>query len=139
MRQYHCPSARRWHDIRRDEEAKGKLSRACSISEHELIAVGGYSGEECVAECEILGHAQWQNGDQPAPLTQPRAFGAAVGSGQVRRFKHVSSIAIMYEISVHPSIMDVWASTSTLLLIALAGKALPMPRVQAPDMAGRVK
>ena len=32
--------------------------------------------------------------------------------------------------------MDVWASTVTLLLIALAGKALPMLRVQAPHMAG---
>ena len=62
---------------------RGNFS-ACSVSDHELLAIGGYSNDdECTGECEILDlrTTRWR---PTGPLAQPRAFGAAVGSGQVR-------------------------------------------------------
>ena len=51
-------------------------------------------------------------------------------------YKRVSCPLLSRMENVHQSIMHVRASASALLLIALAGKALPMLRVRAPDMAG---
>ena len=62
--------------------SRGNFS-ACSVSDHELLAIGGYSNDdECTGECEILDlrTSKWR---ATGPLAQPRAFGAAVGSGQV--------------------------------------------------------
>ena len=62
--------------------SRGNFS-ACSVSDHELLAIGGYSNDdECTGDCEILDlrTSKWRS---TGPLAQPRAFGAAVGSGQV--------------------------------------------------------
>ncbi|CAL5218836.1 g567 [Coccomyxa viridis] len=76
------PRMGRWIQLSSMASPRGSLS-VCSISDRELLAIGGYSNKaECIGICEILDlrMAKWR---PTGALAEPRACGAAVGGGQV--------------------------------------------------------